>query len=1100
MTDTTISITSTSGQTLKGDDTLTVTATGVLKPSGTAVTWNLGTPQVGNGVVVTNSGTIQSTGGRVFDTSSSQTGKTSFSVVNNAGAFITAASDVMRMQASIGGGAISIDNSGSISAGTGRGFNIQEYVGVGSFSYTNRVGGTLQSANDALRVTTATAGSDTSANPVFTGTVTIDNYGSIKTVGAGSGQALDFNDINATALGHVHITNESTGLMQAADADAIRGSRFATIDNYGQIVAKNFNAASSGNDGIDFQANDGGVVNNYAGGSITGARHGITGKAPITIDNAGTITGQLGSGVNLDTASTTTTTIHNDHGGLIVGNAAGTSDGDGIDVDGLITLENHGTIQAFGTWTGGLSESVTVGGGTIDNYTDGTIYSIQRAITVDDSNGGNAFAATTIYNEGLIQGDNGEAISITDTYADTLTNKGTITGSTALGGGDDVINLYTGSTTGTIDGGDGSDTLNLLGTGTGTLAGVSNVEILSVQGGTWTVADDEAFSGGASIALGAVLQVGAGASAGSLTADVVDNGALSFDRSDTYAFSGAISGSGVVEQNGSGTLVLGGSGSYSGGSEIFSGVLKLASADAAGSGDITFESGAQTLDIAAAGLTSGELANVIDGIGSGDYIEIAGLSGAAASLGAGNVLTISGGSAGPITLHLDPGQDFSGFHFVGSAGADGEEFSLDALAVITGDTSGSVNEAATVGPVSQVSGDLSATDSDDSTDFSVAAQGGYGTLAISTAGHWTYTLDNSNPAVDGLSTGDQLVDHVTVQTADGTTQVIDVTIHGVNDTRTGTSGPDTIAGTSGADTLTGGAGDDTYTVNNAGDTLVEKAGGGHDLAQSSISYTLAAFVEDLTLTGTGDINGTGNDQSNIINGNDGSNVLDGGSAGNDALYGHGGNDTLIGGTGADRLDGGAGADQMSGGVGNDVYVVDNTGDVVTENAKEGTDTVNATVSYALTANVENLNLAAGAGDIAGTGNELKNVIIGNEGANSIDGGLGSDTLTGGAGNDSFVFDTAPNKMTNVDTITDFTVGADTIDLDHGVFSALGTGALAASAFHIGANANAAGQHVIYNATTGDLFYDADGKGGAAQVLFAHLTPGLALTEHDFFVM
>ncbi len=298
-----------------------------------------------------------------------------------------------------------------------------------------------------------------------------------------------------------------------------------------------------------------------------------------------------------------------------------------------------------------------------------------------------------------------------------------------------------------------------------------------------------------------------------------------------------------------------------------------------------------------------------------------------------------------------------------------------------------------------------------------------------------------------------------------------------HDVLTGSAGANAIDGGGGADTMTGGAGSDTYTVDNPGDVVVELSAGGHDLIFSSVTYTLPAFVEDITLTGTAAIDATGNAQPNIINGNDAANTLDGGD-GNDALYGHGGADTLIGGVGADRLDGGAGADSMSGGVGNDVYWVDDPGDVVIENAKEGTDTVNSTVSYGLTANVENLTLTAGAGAIDGTGNDLNNVIVGNEGANHLAGGLGQDTLTGGGGADVFVF-TAPGDSATAkpDTITDFTSGQDLIDL-----SAIDadTALSGDQAFHLGATAGHTGDIVVsYDAVHGRTVVDLHVDGNAS---------------------
>ncbi|GAB3433672.1 VCBS domain-containing protein [Massilia solisilvae] len=234
-----------------------------------------------------------------------------------------------------------------------------------------------------------------------------------------------------------------------------------------------------------------------------------------------------------------------------------------------------------------------------------------------------------------------------------------------------------------------------------------------------------------------------------------------------------------------------------------------------------------------------------------------------------------------------------------------------------------------------------------------------------------------------------------------------------NDTLIGNAGNDTLDGGSGADNMQGGAGNDTYVVDNAGDIVTELAGGGTDIVMSSIDYTLTANVENLTLTGTDNLNGTGNALANIITGNSGDNTESGGD-GNDTLYGQAGNDHLMGDAGNDLLDGGAGADRMEGGLGDDTYVVDDNGDQVIEASGAGTDLVQSSITYTLTANVENLTLT-GTANIDGTGNELNNIIIGNAGNNTldglagndtIDGGLGADTMRGGTGDDTFIVDNA----------------------------------------------------------------------------------------------
>jgi Ca2+-binding RTX toxin-like protein len=255
----------------------------------------------------------------------------------------------------------------------------------------------------------------------------------------------------------------------------------------------------------------------------------------------------------------------------------------------------------------------------------------------------------------------------------------------------------------------------------------------------------------------------------------------------------------------------------------------------------------------------------------------------------------------------------------------------------------------------------------------------------------------------------------------------------LNDTLDGKDGNDTLIGGAGNDTMIGGAGNDTYDVDSNGDIVTENANGGTDTVNASVTYTLGANVENLTLTGTNNINGAGNSLDNTLFGNSGNNSLSGGDGndildakagndalsggdGNDFLYGSVGDDTLDGGNGNDYLHGGTGDDTLIGGKGDDSYDVDSLGDIITEVANEGTDLVYASVSgYTLGDNLEWLQLTGNA--IAGNGNALGNAIYGNNLNNTLNGGGGNDFLNGGLGNDTLIGGTG-DDIYDVDSLGD----------------------------------------------------------------------------------
>ncbi|UCV05668.1 beta strand repeat-containing protein [Dechloromonas denitrificans] len=244
-----------------------------------------------------------------------------------------------------------------------------------------------------------------------------------------------------------------------------------------------------------------------------------------------------------------------------------------------------------------------------------------------------------------------------------------------------------------------------------------------------------------------------------------------------------------------------------------------------------------------------------------------------------------------------------------------------------------------------------------------------------------------------------------------------------NDTLNGAAGNDILNGGTGNDTMVGASGNDTYVVDSATDVVTEALNEGTDLVQTSVTYTLAANVENLTLTGTTAINGTGNALDNVLTGN---------SA----------NNTLTGGNGNDTLDGGTGNDTMVGGLGDDVYVVNVSTDVVTEAASAGNDTVQSSVTLTLASNVENLVLT-GTSAINGTGNTLNNVLTGNSAANTLSGGTGADTMIGGAGNDTYVVDSTGDVVTeNLNEGTDLVQSSVTTTLSANVENLTLTGTTA----------------------------------------------------------
>jgi len=220
------------------------------------------------------------------------------------------------------------------------------------------------------------------------------------------------------------------------------------------------------------------------------------------------------------------------------------------------------------------------------------------------------------------------------------------------------------------------------------------------------------------------------------------------------------------------------------------------------------------------------------------------------------------------------------------------------------------------------------------------------------------------------------------------------------------SANDTLTSNTGVDTLVGGTGSDTFVINNSSDVIQDTSATASNAALSSVSYVLPNNVNTLTLAGTAALIATGN-------------------AGNDMLIANAGADTLVAGSGNDTLISVSGAqiESLVGGTGSDLFVVNNTGDVVSVGTTRGADTIQSSVSYTLPTAVDTLTLtgssnltgAAVSGSNSITGNAGNDILIAGSGADTLVAGGGVDTLIGGSGSDTFVIDSAADVLQSLST-------------------------------------------------------------------------------------
>ena len=499
----------------------------------------------------------------------------------------------------VGGGTVAVTitgndatltNLGSITQ-TGTGRVVRDNTGVSGLTITN---GSLTNATALMQA----ADADVIQMNVAGGSVLLNNYGKLISLNASAGgsQAVDF---SAITTGANTVNNFTSGVMQAAEADAVRPGKNGVVFNAG--VIKSTTTTGSSSDGVDAQSNSGVQITNDSTGTIQGGRHGITGgaanstvtfTAAITNNAGGVIKGDNGSGINFDGFNALQTLTVVNHG-TISGNGI-TGDGDGIDSDGLITLTNTGTIRSINAFSAAAgapaqSEGISVGGGTIINsgtieglVADGNTNAVGRGISLlgnDITSGPLAGTREAIYGNasilnqsgGLIRGQSDSGIVVegpASGFTVVITNNA---GATILGGGAANAAIRTGADNDTIT---NAGTINGATSGKAIDMGAGN-NTLKITGGAASVVGN--ISGGVGGTNTMTIDPGAGNSfayAGSVSnfnTVEVKSGLVTLTGSSTYAGSTLVSGGTLVAAGDGGSQALGGTSSVS----VAAGTLKL---------------------------------------------------------------------------------------------------------------------------------------------------------------------------------------------------------------------------------------------------------------------------------------------------------------------------------------------------------------------------------------------------------------------------------------------------------------------------------------------------------------------------------------------
>lgn len=632
----------------------------------------------GNNAIIVNNGTITATGnplsgGGARTVMAIQITGSGLGLTNSGTISVTGTNVDETLQAILAGGSnMTFTNSGTISAsGLGRAIDSANSA-LGTFTINNEAGGIISATSeDTIRVRGNTTVAITNSGTIYSG----PNINGSPTSAIATGQALDL--ASATGAGG-SVINTATGLIRADGHDAVRLGSNMAMTNYGTVRSNTvvndspannaFNTPAgsttetfSAGEGVSFENGSNSSLDNH--GTISGARHGVESDVSatnITITNraTGQIIGRNGSGIGFDAtnASATNVIIHNY--GLVRGDYAGAGniidrtgsasltndgDGDGIDIDGSVTINNYATGQIISTGAAGFdtggrannSEAIAIGGGVIVN--DGLIQGAGRGILVNNdsviSRSGSAAASITNNVGATIEGQSGFAIRLENKLGDardndTIINAGTVIGNGTIPDSEAIVlrqnGLFDPNSSGTLDGvvytgtgsarfvrgdgsaiqtGEGDDVL----TNTGTITGNTGLAI-NMEGGSDTVNFSTgtitgAIDGGAGTD---TLNLGAGVSNGSAIKRVETIGVAS----GTATLSGVVSGT-TLTKSGAGTLVLSADNTYTGGTTVSAGTLRVenSTGSATGAGNVAVASAAT---LAGGGIIGGNV--TLDGI------------------------------------------------------------------------------------------------------------------------------------------------------------------------------------------------------------------------------------------------------------------------------------------------------------------------------------------------------------------------------------------------------------------------------------------------------------------------------------------------------